>query len=255
MSTRSQARLHWFMILLIVAMFCAVLLYLIHRLTAIPGQLLGQVTSVPGQVAHALAGAFKPEIQTTTLLQSTLTNLQRQPKLVVLTFSCDVMVTKHTQTNTLWGLAYLGTTTVKIRAAQNKAQYYIPLDQLRIDHWRYIPQQQTLLVIVPTPRLDDQIVQVQIDPSLIEIQTDYGWTQIDRLKGDFLRDQARSDLRPAVLMEGSKVMYQELAAENAEKVLRRLFTEQLAPSLQPGVKIMIRFESPSKETAARAPAS
>ena len=77
--------------------------------------------------------------------------------------------------------------------------------------------------LFPDPVLDEDMVDVQSDPSKIKIKTNVGRWRLDSKSGRFLRNQVRKSLREKVIAEGKKDMLIELARRNAKSVLLELF--------------------------------
>ncbi len=190
-----------------------------------------------------IAAAFRPGVQVSSIAYSSIGQLNNQAKLVVLTADISVDLQKHIHTSILWGYVGLGTTTVELRALDNQVQYIIPLDSLRIQGFTFNPLARQLTLHVPPPVLDTDMVSVQSDPSKIFFQReDTGWSQIDRLRGTFLREEAAKDLRPRVIEEAEHPLLLAQARANARKLLTGRLMELLGPALRPGVTLNVEFD-------------
>jgi hypothetical protein len=194
-----------------------------------------------GEEAGGLAGAFAPQINYRTAIYSALTDLKVDPKLVILTLTSDVQVSKSSELKILWGLN-LGTTSVEVRAADNKVQYYIALEDLDADDMQYIPDRNVLRITLPQPVLDEQLVDVQSDPDKIELQTQVGWARLDSLSGSYLRQEARKDLRAAVIDQGTRDTAMSKARQAARQVITELLAGSIADKLRSGVQVEVEFE-------------
>ena len=135
----------------------------------------------------------------------------------------------------------LGTTTVALRARDNRVQYYVPLTNITKGDFKYDETHKRLVFRVSSPVLDKDLVEVQSDPSKIEVRTDIGWARFDKFSGQFLREQAQRDLRPAVLEEGNNSLYIDKAKINARESLKKLL-EPLASKLKDDVELEIDFK-------------
>ena len=203
---------------------------------------LHKCASVPAQTLETLADAFKSRTSYETYITGAISSLKSNPKLVVLTASIDANVKKSASTTALW--VYWGTTTVEVRAKENKVQFYIPLDDIGSYSFRYDAVHKTLILLTRPPMLDEDIVDVQNDPSKIEMATSNGWAKFDTWSGAPMREDARRELRAAVLQAAKQPAQYDLltlkAKENAKVHLKRLL-EPFAESLNPDTKIEIEF--------------
>lgn len=159
-----------------------------------------------------------PTINTTTVIQTSVSRLRQESKLVVLSAEVTVEVTR-TSSKILFDMFDLGDTVVTLRAKGNRAQYYIPLEKVSADDFRLSSDKQSLTVFLPAPRVDDSIVEVQSDPGQVEIKTEVGWARLDKHSGELARDEAKRSLRAAIISEAKTPVFVELARKNArEKV-------------------------------------
>jgi hypothetical protein len=204
------------------------------------GEKVGEgAVNAPGKLAATIADAFKPKVTYNTVIHSTLQNLQHDPKLVVMTASVNVEITKESE-KTLWGMVYMGKSKVRIKAYGNKVQYIVPMQGLSETNFFYDDFHKRVIVTVPPPQLDNNMVSVQSDPAMMEIETDVGWGRADKMSGDFLRDAARRDLRPAVVREGKSELLMEKARADARKAIQKML-QPMAESLNEHVEIWVLF--------------
>jgi len=173
------------------------------------------------------------------VLSNTIGELHSHPKLVVLTTQINAEVNKASTTT--WAGLNFGTTEVSVRAYGNRVQYYVPLDTLGTSNFVFDAPNKKLIVSVPAPRLDEELVDVQSNPALIDVETHNGWAKLDRYSGAPLREDARRDLRPAVIAAGRQALLQQKARQSGEKVLRELL-QPLADALNPDVTLDIEFQ-------------
>jgi hypothetical protein len=227
------------LIVLIVALV-GVPAYFVHRALQTAGKLANTPGKLLDQAADALRGAFGPQVQVTTVLHSSVAGLHTRPKLVVLTAEIAAEITKTSETKTFWGYVNFGTTQVRLRAAGNRVQYVIPLGAVTARDFRYDPARQVLIVTVPAPRLDEEMIAVQTDPKQIEVTTQNGWAKLDRYSGAPLREEARRELRAAVLAEGAHELLRDKARSSAGPTVKGLLAP-LAESLREGVRLEVEF--------------
>jgi len=199
----------------------------------------GEAVSVPSRIAASIADAFKPKVSFNTVISSTLQSLKHDPKLVVLTASVNVEITKESD-KTLWGIVDMGKTKARIKAYGNKVQYVVPMDSLTETNFFYDDIHKRIVVTIPPPRFDEEIVEVQSNPSMMEIETEVGWGRLDKFSGELLRDTARRDLRPAVVREGKNELLAEKARANARKTVQKML-QPMAESLNQNVEVWVMF--------------
>jgi hypothetical protein len=199
----------------------------------------GEAVSVPSRIAASIADAFKPKVSFNTVISSTLQSLKHDPKLVVLTASVNVEITKESD-KTLWGIVDMGKTKARIKAYGNKVQYVVPMDSLTETNFFYDDIHKRIVVTIPPPRFDEEIVEVQSNPSMMEIETEVGWGRLDKFSGELLRDTARRDLRPAVVREGKNELLAEKARANARKTVQKML-QPMAESLNQHVEVWVLF--------------
>ena len=96
------------------------------------------------------------------------------------------------------------------------------------------------MVTIPAPHLDSELVEVQSNPDAIDAQTDVGWGRLELFSGDFLLDEAKRELREAVLREGANPLLQEKAKTEAETAVRGLLKDWL-PNLREDVELKVEF--------------
>ncbi len=189
---------------------------------------------------EALVGAARPRVVETTVISTALSRLQDEAKLVVLTAETDARVSKISEKSTIWGID-LGQSRVDLWASGNKVQYVLPLAELDERSAYFDADRNVLSVTVPPPALDEQMVEVQSNPEKIRVQTELGWARLDRYSGQFLRREARKDLRPAVIEQGRSALLLERARNNAEILLEEELREKLAGALPPDADIEVVF--------------
>lgn len=199
----------------------------------------------PERLLSGLAAAFRPEVNSTTVIRTAIGKISHTPKLVVLTATIDAEVEKSSATN--WGYVYWGMTQVRLRAHGNRVQYYIPVEGIKETDFTYDASSRTLSLMLPPPRLDEEMVDVQSDPRQIEVETGNGWAKFDRWSGEPLRAEARQDLRKAVLSVGNHELLQAKAQANAQAEMRKLLSP-LAEQLQKGVKVQMVFRREEAST-------
>jgi hypothetical protein len=213
-------------------------------LIALAGFIFKRCADQPNRLAESIARATQPQMTINTIIQTSLQRLRDESKLVVYTADVSVMVTKFSDKKVLYGKLDLGTTTVRVRASGNKAQIIIPLKDIGEGDIQYDESVQKFTVTLPSPRVDETLVEVQTDPAYFEIETDLGWARLDKFSGEFLREQARRDLRPAVILEASQPRILKNAEQSGREQVAALLESVIKP-LKPNATLEIHFKPPA----------
>jgi hypothetical protein len=214
-------------------------------LIVLAGYVFKTCSGKPSQIAQSVATALQPQVSINTIIQTSLEKLRDESKLVVFTANVSVMITKFSEKKTLYGKVDLGTTTVRLRASGNKAQLIIPLKNLAASDFQFDEMAGKLTVTLPPPRVDENLVEVQTDPTYYELETRPGWARLDTFSGEFLRDQARRDLRPAVIAEASHPRIIKMAEESGKEKIAALLEASIKP-LRPETRVVVEFKTPAQ---------
>ncbi|MFA6244948.1 MAG: DUF4230 domain-containing protein [Candidatus Hydrogenedentales bacterium] len=197
-----------------------------------------------GRLADGLRGAFKTEVNYRTTFLGAIESARESGKLVVYTQTVTAVVAKTSEKTyaiKFIGDIKVGDTVTSLRAQGNKVQYFIPLDAIDESDFSYDPEQKCLTVSLPRPVLDKEMVEVQSNPDFIEIQTNVGWGRLGSYSGAFLEEQAKRELRDAVISEGSKPMLQEKADAEGESLVRTKLLAPLVQALADGVTLKVEY--------------
>ncbi len=224
----SRKRSHWpWAIALMFTVACASTVYLV-----------GRFTSIPGEVVRGLG----PQSTYTTAIHNTVGTLRGVKKLVVLNVPISAEITKSKETRVIYGKVNMGTTVVTLRANDNKVQFYIPLEDMKQEDFQYDKQRRVILVNIPKPMLDEDMVEVQTDPNKIEIRTDVGWASLNSREGNFLREEPKAELRPRVLATAKDYpLLQAHAADRGLIVFREDIVARLADALGQDLVAEVRY--------------
>tara|TARA_B100001057_G_C22806402_1_gene933615 strand:+ start:278 stop:952 length:675 start_codon:yes stop_codon:yes gene_type:complete len=167
---------------------------------------------------------IRPERKVTidSIIYSTIGELKKESKIVVMTGEVNLSVKRsHTK---FFSRLNLGTTAVEVLVPKNKVQYVIPTNAISEESFRWNDETGEVSIEIPTPVIDEEIVEIQSDPSLIKVRKEIGWGRLESRSGEFLERQIRQDLRSLVIEEGkgNKLMLEQ-AKKNAQEVIRELF--------------------------------
>ena len=211
---------------------------------ALAGFIFKSCLDQPTRLAESVARAAQPQVTINTVIHTSLQRLRNESKLVVYTAEVAAMVTKFSDKR-VYGIDF-GTTTVRLRAAGNKAQLVIPLKDLSEGDFQFDEAENKLTITLPPPRVDETLVEVQTDPTFFEIETEVGWARLDKFSGDFLREQARRDLRPAVIMEASNNHVLKAAEQSGREQVIALMEGVVKP-IRPETTIAVEFKALEKK--------
>ncbi len=211
---------------------------------ALAGFVFKSCLDQPGRLAETVAKATQPQVVINTLIQTSLERLRDESKLVVYTADVAVMITKISDKK-VYGIDF-GTTRVRLRASGNKAQLIIPLKDLSEGDFQFNEAEDKLTITLPAPHVDETLVEVQTDPNFYEFQTDVGWARLDSFSGDFLREQARRDLRPAVIAEANNTYIIKAAEQSGREKVIALMEAVVAP-IRPETTIAVEFKAPAQK--------
>ena len=167
---------------------------------------------------------IRPERKVTidSIIYSTIGELKKESKIVVMTGEVNLSVKRsHTK---FFSRLNLGTTAVEVLVPKNKVQYVIPTNAISEESFRWNDETGEVSIEIPTPVIDEEIVEIQSDPSLIKVRKEIGWGRLESRSGEFLERQIRQDLRSLVIEEGkgNKLMLEQ-AKKNVQEVIRELF--------------------------------
>jgi hypothetical protein len=202
-------------------------------------------TNAVNHAVDAFLGAFKPTVNSVTVIESAITSIKggaANGKIQVLTATLDARVEKRKETRILWEELYLGTTTVELRALDNRVQYLLPISGLAASDFHYDAPVRVLRVTVPPPVLDEELVDVQSDPAKIIVKVDAGWASLKSVEGKKLAEEAKAELRGCVIARGKEPFVRDAARESAREVLSTLIQAQLMSSLGDGVRVQVDFK-------------
>lgn len=124
----------------------------------------------------------------------------------------------------------------------------MPLGQLTENNFQYDTQRKILTIVVPDPRLDEEVVEVQTQPSKIDEKIDAGWASTRAGEGAFVRKQIMERMRSTVIETGKSPASIALAEKQGRKVLTDLFDLALGWALESGVKVDVKYASEAAPT-------
>ena len=137
---------------------------------------------------------FKTSVSYKTTILSSVQKARSESKLVVYTFDVNAEVVKSSEKYKEVPLidypVDLGTTTVSLRTSGNRVQCYVPLGNVTASSFVADKQGNRLIIRIPKPVIDEDMVVIQTDPKFIELKTDVGWGRLNSRSGASLREAA-----------------------------------------------------------------
>ncbi len=188
---------------------------------------------------EATASAFQPKTTYNILLSGEIGKLNNSPKLVVLTAPLTASVTQES-TTTLFGYN-VGSAKVEVRTPA-VVQYVLRLNDLSMNDLNYDELGKRLIVTIPHPTLDPDIVEVENDPSKMQVRTEFGWSPISLLKGASVRDEAMRHLKEAAIELGHHELIQDRADKNAKEAVGHLLSKVSDALKHDNVRLDVEFK-------------
>jgi len=190
----------------------------------------------PGNLLNKI---FISTTNITGITDTTIDKIKLEPKLVVL--ESEITVTSKRRSNKEWNIfghqLNLGETVVEMRVPGNKIQYIIHTDKIDKNRITYNKKDNTLTIYIPKPEVDNEIIEVQSDPTKIEIRTSIGWGRFNSYSGKYLEKEIRKNLRKEVYKKAREKSLQNKANQSAIEIIKKLFEKALPKSQKPTLKI------------------
>ena len=203
---------------------------------------VGSVAQSAADAAGRLAEAFKPQVNIQTTVRAAVGNLDPQLRLKVAERELEVTVEDLQETR--WLGVPLGSTVTQLRSSGNLVQYIVPLEGVTPERMEFIGSdgRGALLVHLPSPRVDERMVYVQVDPRHVEVEVDDRWlNNVNPFVGDG-SERARAAVRAAAVELASKPAYlKEIEAECTPRI-ELLLHSLLRPALADGVEVRVVWD-------------
>jgi hypothetical protein len=189
-------------------------------------------------LADRLGDLLRPNVTAKTIVFNAVGEMKKQKKLVVLTVEVTAEIHKENQKS--WLGVNWGTTTVDLKAP-GKVQYFVPLERFGPSNFVVAADRRSMVVRVPEPVLDREIVEVESDPAKLEVRTEAGWARLASWSGKALEDSAKAELRRNVLAAGDAPLVHAQAETAAREAVLEIL-KPLAEALKEGVEVRVEFE-------------
>lgn len=195
--------------------------------------------NAPAKIVQTLsnfaADAARPKINVNELVLTSLGDLHKQSKLVVLKTSINADVTRD-EASSRFGI-YWGTNTARVLVKDARVQYYIDLAKTSTMNYRFDAASNVLTLTLPKPRLDTEMV--GIDPGQIStLDLRGGWARFDKAA---TRENAILELRPTIITQANAPLVKK-QAEEAGREAMGAWLRPLTDSLnKQGVRLRVEY--------------
>lgn len=206
--------------------------------------LLYKIITIPEKTMRFLKQEFATEVNITNISYHFLEKVRKESKLVVMTAEVSVNIERSSKKikKILWVHLNLGTTVVEIKIPGNKVQYILPVDHMSADDFKFDSETRELTVLIPSPIIDKEIVEVQNDPAKITVRKQIGWGRLQEYSGKYLEKRIKADLRNEVIKAARSELLVEKARENAITTVTNLIKNLLKKHAS-DVKIIVKFKN------------
>ncbi len=193
----------------------------------------------PGRIGSAMtqfaADAMRPRMTIHEVVFSSVQDMHKEAKLLVLNATVDADVTRQ-EGDTTWGI-YWGTNVARVAVKGAHVQYFIDLEKMGTADFLYDDPTKTMTVIMPPPKIDTEMV--GIDPAKIQtLDLRGGWLRWDKYT---TREDAIAELKPKVIIEANKPFLKKEAAESGRTAMINLLSP-LAQNLgKEGIKVDVKY--------------
>jgi len=185
--------------------------------------------------AQAAAEMAKPRIDIHEIVLNSVSDLQKESKLVVMTTNVSTDVTIE-EAEASWGI-YWGKNVARVAIKDARVQYVIDLNKVNTSDFMYNPEARVLSLSLPKPHVDTKMV--AIDPARVEtLDLRGGWARFDKQE---TRDHALAELRPKVILQANAPYVRELAYTQGIEATTQ-FLQPLASALsQQGATLRVSY--------------
>ena len=181
------------------------------------------------------ADALRPKLSVNQVVFSSIQELHKESKLLVLKTTVDADVTSEEGTSS-WGI-YWGTNVARVAVKGAHVQYSIDLQMMGTADFLYDEATRTLTVVAPHPQIDTDMV--SIDPASIQtLDLRGGWMRWDQQDP---REHAIAELRPNVIIEASKPFLKKQADEAGREALTNLLAPMAQNLRTEGIKLDVKY--------------
>lgn len=206
-----------------------------------------QVVDLAGDTLQAAQSTVRDVLQPKITIQTQVIStgvslLAKEGKLVVLTRSLPITVEKRSEKRVLWDYLSLGETVARVTVRENKVQHVVYLGQILAEDLSYDGAANRLVVTIPAPEVDPDMLVIASDPEHWSIQTEVGWARLEDWWGKELTQAAQAELGEVLLSTARMdAAAEEVAKTQAREQVGALLQASLAP-VAPGIVVDVTFQ-------------
>jgi len=202
--------------------------YLAVHLAAAPSRLASAIS-------QAAAEALRPKVSIQEIVLSSITDVHKENKLVVMTTDISTDVTRE-EGSSSFGI-YWGTNVARVAVKNARVQYVIDCDKLRTSDYIYDEPAKALCITFPRPHVDTTMV--AIDPGQVQtLDLRGGWARFDKQE---TKENALAELRPKIIGQAQAPYIREIAEARGVEAATKLL-QPLAETLnRDGVTLRIAY--------------
>jgi hypothetical protein len=187
--------------------------YVVIHVATAPSRLISTLS-------QAAAEAMRTKMTINEIVLSSITDVHKENKLVVLTTDISTDVTRE-EGSSSFGI-YWGTNVARVAIKNARVQYVIDCNKLETSDYIYNEPAKVLTVTFPRPHVDTTMV--AIDPAQVQtLDLRGGWARFDKQD---TKDDALAELRPKVIVQAQAPYIRDIAeargVEAATKLLQPL---------------------------------
>jgi hypothetical protein len=202
--------------------------YLVIRAANAPGRLVDSLS-------RAIADAARTKVTVNELVLTSVTNLHKENKLVVMTSEISADVTRE-EGSSSWGM-YWGTNVARVAVKNARVQYVVDCGKMQTSDFIYREQEKTLAVTLPRPHVDTSMV--AIDPAqVMTLDLRGGWARFDKTD---TRDRALAELRPKIILQASAPYLREIAETRGIEAMTKFLQPMADSLLRDGITVRIAY--------------
>ena len=187
--------------------------------------------------------AFQPQISIQQTISLAVRGLDPKLELKVGEREVDAIVERTSKTE--WIGVEVGTTVTRLEVRGNRVQYIVPLAGIASqDKWEFVGNEHggVLMVHLPSPSVDAQMVFVQTNPAMIKSEVDDQWlANVFVWQGDGI-DETKDMIREEAVKGASANAYLREAEVEAAPKIEALLQSALQSSLRPNVKVKVVWQ-------------
>jgi hypothetical protein len=203
------------------------------------GYLMVRAATLPGRLAttisQAAADALRPKVSINEVVMTSLAEVRKENKLVVLTTDISADVTRE-EGATSFGM-YWGTNVARVAVKDAHVQWVIDCNKMGTSDYIYNEQAKVLSITFPRPHVDSSMV--AIDPGHVRtLDLRGGWARFDKQE---TRQNALAELRPKVLVQADTPYVREYACNRGIEATTRLLQPMADALNRDGVTLRVAY--------------